>query len=218
MILQYFFKGLVVGLIFAIPVGSVGILCVQRTLTRGRLVGLVSGVGAALADAVFAGIAAFGLTFVHEYLIHAQAGLRMGGGVLVTAIGVKSLLTHPARAESVRGNRRGLPGAFVSIFLLTMTNPVNLVGIAAIFGALGAVTQQTEVAPLSALVVGVFLGSACIWLALAAVSGLFRHRLSHQALLWVNRISGVLLILLGALLLSGVGVTTLHEKGWWESF
>jgi threonine/homoserine/homoserine lactone efflux protein len=216
--LDYLLKGLVVGFIFAIPVGSVGVLCVQRTLTRGRLVGLVSGVGAALADAVFAAIAAFGLTFVHDYLISAQTGLRMGGGVLVIAIGIRSLMSRPPRPEERGNNRRGLPGAFISIFLLTMTNPVNLVGIAAIFGALGAVSEGAGVNLLSSLVLGVFIGSACIWLALASVSGVFRHRLSHQALLWVNRVSGVLLIVLGLFLLTGVGVTTLEEKGWWESF
>src|SRR5216684_8487760 len=103
MLLVFLLKGIVVGIIIAVPVGPVGVLCVRRTIFQGRLAGFVSGLGAATADAIFGFIAAFGLTFVSDWLIGYQQWLRLIGGCYLLYIGGSAFLAKPPiRSDSER--------------------------------------------------------------------------------------------------------------------
>src|SRR5438445_3193865 len=95
MLLLFLLKGIVVGIIIAVPVGPVGVLCLRRTIFQGRLAGLVSGLGAATAVSIFGFIAAFGLTFVSDWLIGYQQWLRVAGGCYLIYIGGRALLARP---------------------------------------------------------------------------------------------------------------------------
>src|SRR5919206_4525412 len=81
--LGVFVRGLVVGLAVAAPVGPIGVLCIRRTLADGRAAGLVSGLGAATADAIYGCIAGFGLTFISSLLISQHFWLRLIGGAFL---------------------------------------------------------------------------------------------------------------------------------------
>src|SRR5436305_14735966 len=109
----FFFRGLLIGLSIAAPVGPIGLLCIQRTLARGRLVGLASGLGAATADAVYGGIAGLGLTFISGFLVSQQGWLRFFGGLFLCYLGLRIFLAPPA-AEAATAGGRGLAGAYAS--------------------------------------------------------------------------------------------------------
>lgn len=131
-----FAKGLVVGLAIAVPVGPIGVLCVQRTLVQGRAAGLVAGLGAATADALYAAIAAFGLAVVAGPLAAEREWLRLAGGLVLGSIGLKTLLAEPAEhAAPVTG--RSLLGGYASTFLLTLSNPLTILSLAAVFAGVG---------------------------------------------------------------------------------
>src|SRR4030095_1284897 len=108
-----FLRGLGIGFCIAAPVGPIGVLCIRRTLADGRMAGLVSGLGAAVADAIYGAIAAFGLTAISDTLVAQQTWLRLGGGVFLIFLGTKTFLALPT-ARSSEDSARGLAGAFAS--------------------------------------------------------------------------------------------------------
>jgi len=190
--LGFFLRGLIIGFSIAAPVGPIGVLCIRRTLAEGWALGLVSGLGAATADAIYGCIAGFGLTFVSGLLISQQPWLRLVGGGFLCYLGVKTLLSHPAeRAASATG--KGLIGAYISTFLLTLTNPLTMLSFAAVFAGLGVGNSSGNYATAGALVSGVFIGSAAWWLLLSGGVGVFRTKFSSHGLHWVNRVSGIVI-------------------------
>jgi threonine/homoserine/homoserine lactone efflux protein len=189
---NFLLRGLIIGFSIAAPVGPIGVLCMRRTLTEGRTSGLISGLGAATADAIYGCIAGFGLTFISSILISQQGWLRVVGGVFLCYLGLKTVLSRPAeQAASPAGNALG--GAYASTFFLTLTNPMTILSFAAIFAGLGIASTGGNYISAGVLVLGVFIGSALWWLILSSVVGVFREKFSHQWLQWVNRISGTII-------------------------
>jgi threonine/homoserine/homoserine lactone efflux protein len=200
-----FLEGIVIGFAIAAPVGPIGVLCIRRTLAEGRVSGLVSGLGAATADALYGAVAALGLTFVAEFLIGGESWLRLVGGAFLVVLGVSTFLARPAGRAAPDAKRRGLPGAYASTFFLTLTNPTTILSFAAIFAGLGAGETNGDVLSAMLLVLGVFLGSAAWWFVLSGATSLFRTRLSVRGLRWVNRISGTVIAAFGVLAVSRLG-------------
>ncbi|MGE5377749.1 MAG: LysE/ArgO family amino acid transporter [Bacteroidota bacterium] len=198
-----FLRGLVIGFSIAAPVGPIGVLCIRRTLAEGQLYGLVSGLGAATADALYGCVAAFGLTFISGFLIGHKLWLSLIGGLFLLYLGIKTLLSKPAE-DAARAEGKGLLGAYASTFLLTVTNPMTILSFVAIFAALGLGSTTGSYASALILVLGVFCGSATWWLLLSGGVGLFRNKFNARGLLWVNRISGAIITLFGIIALGGL--------------
>ena len=200
MVLSFFLNGLVIGLSIAAPVGPIGVLCIRRTLTEGQIVGLLSGLGAATADAIYGFIAGFGLTFISNFLIDQQIYLRLIGGGFLCFLGVRNLLSKPVE-KVVADKRKGLLASYFSTFFLTLTNPVTILSFLAIFAGLGIGGVNTSWVSALALVVGVFIGSILWWIFLSVSVNIFRTKFTPQRLRWINRISGTVIIAFGLLAL-----------------
>jgi len=197
-----FFKGVIVGVSMAVPVGPIGILCIRRTLLEGRLSGFVSALGLATADVVFGCIAGFGLTFISNFLISQHFWLRLIGGLFLCVIGVKILLTKFVE-QCAPSRGKGLLGAYTSMFLFTLTYPMTVLIFLGIFAGLGIGNTRGHYASIAALVLGVFAGSMLWWAILSILIGSLRHKLRTQNWQWVNKISGTLVTGFGlAVLLS----------------
>ena len=186
-----FARGLVLGFTIAAAVGPISLLTIRRTLAHGRTYGLASGLGVATADATYGGIAAFGLTAVTSILVDARLVLGLIGGLFLIVLAWRTITSRPAEV-AVADDRPGLIGAFLSIFGLTMTNPMTILSFAAIFAGLGVVGRGGADAAL--LTLGVFCGSASWWLILTGVVSALRARVTVGGLVWVNRVSGVVLL------------------------
>ena len=158
---NFLVSGLIIGFSIAAPVGPIGVLCIRHTLAEGRLHGLVSGLGAATADAIYGCIAAFGLTFISDTLVQQQAWLRLLGGAFLIFLGVKTLLAKPSEKSPLE-KRIGLLGAYGSTFFLTLTNPVTILSFAAIFAGIGLGSAVADYSSAMLLVFSVFTGSA-LW-------------------------------------------------------
>jgi threonine/homoserine/homoserine lactone efflux protein len=192
-----FLRGLVIGFSIAAPVGPIGILCIRRTLTEGRTSGFLSGLGAATADALYGCIAGFGLTVISAFLVEQRFWIQLIGGVFLLALGVKTLRSAPAE-QAAAASGTGLTASYASTFLLTLTNPMTILSFAGIFAALGVAETGGDVSAAALLVLGVFVGSAAWWLLLSGGVGLLREKLSTGVLRWTNRLSGVILLVFGA--------------------
>jgi threonine/homoserine/homoserine lactone efflux protein len=198
--LNLFFRGLILGITIAAPVGPIGVLCMQRTLAGGHLYGFASGLGASTAHAIFASIAAFGLTFISTFLAQQQFWFRFIGGLFICYLGARVFLLVPAeRTISVRGI--GYMGASTSIFCLTLLNPITALFFIAIFPGFGKIGQDTNYALAGLLVTGVFAGSTLWWFILSSIASIFRERIGRSYLRWVNRISGVVIAIFGLMIL-----------------
>jgi len=199
----FMLRGLIIGFSIAAPVGPIGVLCIRRTLAEGRASGLVSGLGAATADATYGCIAGFGLTFISNFLVSQQVWLRLIGGVFLCYLGLKALLAKPAeQAALAKGN--GLVGAYASTFFLTLTNPMTILSFAAIFAGLGLASTSGNYMTAGVLVLGVFIGSALWWLILSGGVSVFRAKFNPHGLQWVNRISGAIIMGFGLFALLSV--------------
>ena len=189
-------KGGAIGLAISAPVGPIGVLCIQRTLAGGRIVGLVSGLGVATADAIYAALAVLGLAFISEILIGQQPLLRLIGGGILILLGTRILLSRPLD-ESAPEERNGLAGAYASTFILTLTHPLTILFVAAIFAGIGAAMESGDLLSGAGLVLGVFLGSMLWWFLLSGGVSLLRDRVTPGAMRWVNWVSGTVIALLG---------------------
>ncbi len=196
--LPIFLKGLAVGLSIAAPVGPIGILCIRRTLAHGRLYGLLTGLGAATADAFYGALAAAGLTSLAGLASgRPLLALRAGGGLFLLWLAWSTVRPRPApTAESSGAAARpahGLLGAYASALALTMTNPMTILSFAAIFAGLGLdPAAGAGRAGATAMVAGIFAGSCLWWLLLSGGSGLLRAALSTKSR-WIDLGSGLVL-------------------------
>ncbi len=202
MLLVFLVKGIVVGAIIAVPVGPVGVLCLRKTLFDGPLAGLVSGLGAATADALFGVIAAFGLTFIAKWLLGYEGVLRAVGGFYLLYAGARALLTAPPEAAAEQSDPDSFIRDFFSTFVLTLTNPITILVFLGIFAALGLSGTRATMALAGILVAGVWTGSLAWWLALSLGVGMFRRSIGPRQLAWISRGSGAILFLSGAALLA----------------
>lgn len=194
-------KGVVIGFAIALPVGPVGVLCIRRSLHDGLIAGLVCGLGAATADTVYGAIAGFGLVSIIGLLHAHQDLIRLIGGLLLCLFGIKLLLTVPSTEAKGNGSYR-LAGAYVSCFVLALTNPATIFAFLAVFASLGLADEADGYGAASLLTAGVFLGAALWWFLLSAGAGLLRDRVTLSGLKQVNRASGGLVLAFGLLALA----------------
>ena len=194
---QFFFRGLIIGFSIAAPVGPIGVLCIRRTLASGRAIGLISGLGAATADALYGSIAGFGLTFISNILVSHQVWLRIIGGLFLCYLGITTFMAKPAQSAAAAATGKGLVGAYASTFFLTVTNPLTILSFAAIFAGLGVASAGSNYITSGILVLGVFLGSALWWLLLTSSINILKGKFSDRSLVWVNKISGLIILTFG---------------------
>ena len=196
MTIDYFIKGLIIGISVAAPVGPIGVLTIKRTLTEGRTSGFVTGMGAAMADTVYGIIAGCGLTAISSFLLTQAFWLKLIGGLFLLFLGVKFFRSKPPeKSAEIAG--KGLFYNFISTFFLTVTNPSTILSFLAIFAGLGLGSSKTDYFSSLILVFGVFLGSALWWFILSFTVSFFRSKVTDKRLVWINRISGALITAFG---------------------
>ena len=194
-----FLKGLVIGFAIAAPVGPIGILCIQRSLRDGFKVGLMTGMGAALADGAYGLVAGFGLTAVSSLLVAHQFWIQLIGGLFLLYLGVKLLLTPPRERSGAGKSDRSPWHACITTFFLTLTNPMTILSFVAIFAGLGLGSTNTDYTHAVFLVAGIILGSAIWWLFLSGgVALILHHRITSKTMRTINWLSGIIMLAFGA--------------------
>jgi len=184
-------QSLLIGLSIAAPVGPIGLLVIQRTLQRGRAVGLATGMGAAVADAAYGAVGAFGVNGVIRTLHGARVPLALFGGAFLLWLAWRTWRAEPPeRAAAVANDARDLAGCFAGTLVLTLSNPATIFSFIAVFGSLGA---RGPVASPWPVIAGVLLGSALWWLLLSGAVGALRERFDARWQRAVGRASALLL-------------------------
>lgn len=195
--IKYLFKGIVIGVAIAAPVGPIGFLCLKMSLSHGFRAGLVTGLGAATADAFYGFAAGFSLTFITDFLLHGKAWLHISGGLFLCVLGLQTLKKRALDVQHSRAPFSGYLCAYVATLLFTLTNPMTVMAFMGIFAGLGIGLKHNGYAASAALVVGVFAGSALWWTVLAAASATAGKRLNREITEKINIVAGATLILFG---------------------
>jgi threonine/homoserine/homoserine lactone efflux protein len=196
MFMELFARGLVIGFAIAAPVGPIGMLVIRRTLAEGRMLGLLTGLGAAVADALYGCVGAFGLTFISSFLMGYAVWTKLIGGAFLCYLGVHTFRSKPTE-ESTGVSKVRYASAFFTTLLLTLTNPATILSFMAVFAGLGLGTNGGDYGAAGVVVSGVLIGSAIWWLMLSGSVSLVRHKLKPGTMKWINYGSGVFLSAFG---------------------
>lgn len=193
-------EGIMIGLVVAVPVGPLGLLCINRALMLGPVYGLCSGLGIATADAIAAGIVALGITLISGFLTAHQFLLRLVGGIFLCYLGYKILTTKPV-TRAPASDVNGLLSAFATTFFLTLSNPVTVLSFVAIYAGWHVPALHGDYRAAATLTTGVFTGSALWWVGVFIGVTAFHQRLSLRFLFWVHRLSGTVIAGFGIVVL-----------------
>ena len=193
-------KGVLLGLSIAAPVGPIGVLTIRRTIGDGFRMGFATGLGAATADATYGMVAAFGLTAIMSVLTEHDDAIRLVGGVMLLAIGLRGILQgwSAGPVEVTAAGRVLTPaGSYAQTVGLTLANPMTIIAFIGMFAGVGISSSGADVATALALVVGVAIGSAAWWLFLTLLVSRIRHRLSPDAIRLINLGSSAIIVAFG---------------------
>lgn len=197
-------RSVLVGILASIPLGPIGVLCIQQTVNYGRAAGFANGYGAALADTLFATIAAWGLSIIISYIRLHQSEFEMFGGVVILVMGVVINRRDPVRIFRQRGKvKRKLWQDVFYTMLLTLTNPLAIFLFLALMTALRVVIDPARTGDIAYVIVGVHLGATLWWFCLTYGVSRIRSIFRLRRLWWFNKISGAVIAVFG-------GLTVLH--------
>ncbi len=187
---RLFIASMWIGLSIAAPVGPIGLLVIQRTLQHGRAVGLATGLGAAVADAGYGAVGAFGVRSLIGALQGARVPLALGGGAFLLWLAWRTWHAAQPPAGAKATAAPGLLPAFAGTLVLTLSNPSTILSFVAVFGAMAG--RGSPGSPWL-MVAGVLAGSALWWLLLSTAVGTLRHRFGAGAQRAVGRVSALML-------------------------
>ncbi len=188
--------GIIIGILVSIPMGPIGVLCIQRTLHQGRISGFVSGLGAASADSFFAAIAGLGLSFISVFFQTNQFVIMLLGSAVLIFFGLKLFFTNPIKElRSNRFKKKNFFTDYLSVFFLTLSNPITIIFFCVVFAGLGIVREHPEQMPI--LLTGVFCGATMYWLLLTTIVNIFRKYFKLRIIFWINKVAGVIIVIFG---------------------
>ena len=192
-------QGFIVGIGASIPLGPLGILCVQKTLSKGRNSGLITGLGSAASDTFYAGISLLGLAFIQNLIKEQKDWIMLIGGIIIVLIGIKIYLTNPLKqVKQNNGNKKRLED-FFEAFFMTITNPGAIFLIIGLFAVVGidVTSGETSKFKIFSILWGVFGGATFWWFILSTTINVFRKKFRLKQLIMVNKVSGIIIAVLG---------------------
>ncbi|HEX3001114.1 MAG TPA: LysE family transporter [Methanoregula sp.] len=193
-------QGIIVGLILAVPVGPLSLICIQRTLSCGKLHGILSGFGITLADSVYAVIAFLGLAAISGFILSFEVPLRIFAGLVLIVVGARIIGFVPDRRQDRTGRER-YSTAFFSMLALALANPMTLVFLMVTLPGYGFAFGGTSLVSAGWFVLGFITGSALWWVILCGAVGSFRARLTEKNLTLINHASGIFIAGIGAVMI-----------------
>src|SRR5581483_3937392 len=171
--------------------------CISQALAKGPRAGIVSGLGAATADTIYGSVAGFSISFIIDFLRKEEFWIRIVGGLLLIAIGVRYYFKKPQSLAEQRDEKS--PHAdFAAAFLLNLTNPTTVLSFLAVLAIL-RLGEHRDWWLTSIMVAGIFAGAMLWWIILTFASNHFRDRFDEHATAWMNRIAGLAIGAFGVL-------------------
>lgn len=211
-ILDFIFKGIIIGIIASAPMGPVGILCIQRTLNKGRWYGFVTGIGAACSDIVYALFMGLGMSFIMDFINNAQNKfyLQIFGSILLLAFGVYSFKSNPMKNVHQSSNKQGtLWQNGLTAFLVTFSNPLIIFLFMATFAQFAFVVPDMPV-EMGVGYLSIFFGAMLWWYGLTWLVDKIRGKFDTNGILIINKVIGSVVIIFSLIALFGTVFNLYH--------
>ncbi|MBR4437743.1 MAG: LysE family transporter [Bacteroidales bacterium] len=201
-----FLKGLIVGLGASIPLGPVGVLCIQKTLSKGRMAGFITGLGASISGLIYSALSLLGLFLIDDFIEKNKALVLIIGGVVIVLIGIRIYTKNPIKSIRQKNTNGKRIKDLAESLAITMTNPGSIFLIFAMLAAvrldISSYSPEEASTVVRILLVAIFLGSALWWFSLSTLVNIFRKKFRLRQLIAINRIAGILIIVLGVISLA----------------
>lgn len=192
--LDIIFEGIIIGICTSIPVGPIAILCIQRTLQKGRWHGFCSGLGAATSDTLYALLALLGLSVVMSFIESHQLVIQIVGSVIMMLFGIYIFFQNPA--SSIRKQQEGNVNYwqdYLTAFLLTLSNPLMIFLFIGLFARFTFLSEAPSPIYVIMGIISIFGGASLWWLFLTFIASTFKKRFNFRGLWLLNKITGILI-------------------------
>ena len=196
-----YISGLIVGFLVALPVGTVSVICVTRSLQYGKSSGYFTGLGAAAADLIYGIIAIYGLTAISGQLLVNQPVLRLAGGLCIVFIGMRMMVKQVSTDEKVVVTHDTNIKDFVSTFFITLSNPITMLAFIAALSNINHLFDRIDFFQSTLIVLGIFSGSMLWWIILVNIALHFKQYLNDVYLKRINMVSGFFILSIGLFLI-----------------
>ena len=193
-------QGIVIGLILTVPVGPLALMCIQRSLSDGRLHGIISGFGVTTADSLYATVAFLGLTAISGFILSWQDFFRFFAGLVLVIVGIRIFFIRPD-TDGEKSLHESYAKDYLSMAAIGIANPLTLLFLMVTLPGFGFSFGGTSVISAAEFVSGFFCGSVAWWIFLCGTLGSVRSRISAGNLALINRVSGFFIICVGAVML-----------------
>ncbi|WP_068472422.1 LysE family translocator [Saccharicrinis aurantiacus] len=197
MSLNFLSDGIIVGFLASVSLGPIGVLCIQRTLNKGKLSGFISGLGAVVSDTIYAIIASFSISYILGFVTKYELFIQIFGALVLIGLGISIFMSNPAvELRKQKKVKSSLFQDFISTFFLTISNPLAIGLFLAWFAFFEVVKEDGGLPEHVMLIGGVFLGATIWWFMLTSVINLFRSKINLRRLWWLNKIAGAAIVVL----------------------
>lgn len=194
-ILDLLIKGFIVGVVVSAPLGPVGVLCIQRTLNKGRWFGFVTGLGAALSDICYALLTGYGMSFMNELILKHQIFLQVVGSIMLLAFGIYTFRSNPVKALRPSSGKRGTYlHNFVTAFFVTFSNPLIIFLFIGLFARFSFVMPGSPIGFQLVGYLAIIMGAVSWWFSITYFVNKVRTRFNVRGIWMLNRIIGVAVI------------------------
>ena len=205
-------KGFAVGMCASAPIGPIAILVVQKSLSKGHKAGFVSGLGASVVDTLYASIAVFALAFAQKFIDEHQNMILLAGGAVLIAVGISMAFSNPFRKLKADGESSVSPKDFGQAVALGLSNPMAIFIMFTLFAFFGLADDAPHTWKVTPIILAVSAGSVTYWFSMSWLLSRFRGNFRMRTILWISRITGALIVIIGIALL-GQGLFNVCFKG-----
>jgi len=203
------YKGILVGLFVSIPLGPIGMLCIQRTLNRGQKYGIATGFGATASDLLYTIVSLFFLSFVLDIIENYKFAIQISGSLILIVFGYFIFNSHPSAQPKPHDSKQfSLFGDFITSFGLTLSNPLVLFVLIALFAKFEFITNTSTLAEIATGICSILLGATMWWSLLTFLVSKFRLKLNINGLRIINKITGIIIIGIG---IAGLVLSTIDK-------
>lgn len=194
-------KGFAVGMCASAPIGPIAILVVQKSLSKGHKAGFVSGLGASVVDTFYASVAIFALAFAQKFIEDHQSLILLVGGVVLIAVGISMAFSNPFRKLKADGESSVSPKDFGQAVALGLSNPMAIFVMFTLFAFFGLADDSPHTWKVAPIILAVSAGSVTYWFCMSWLLSRFRGGFKMRTILWISRITGALVVIIGIALL-----------------
>ncbi|MGN1211668.1 MAG: LysE family translocator [Candidatus Cryptobacteroides sp.] len=194
-------KGFLIGICASAPIGPIAILVIQKSLSKGHKAGFITGMGACLVDTLFSVIAIFALAFAQAFINEHKALILIIGGIVVAILGWSMSTSDPFRKMKADSSSSISVKDFMQAVLMGLSNPGAIFVIFALFAFFGIGAESPEDWSVAPVILSVSAGATTYWFGVTALLSHFRKKFNMRTILWINRITGAIIIIIGIALL-----------------